>query len=90
MNIEIRDAALEARIQKQLPATGSGGVEEALLRLLAGNPGRTGSLAFARSCVSRIIFYSTKCHSSGLGAPHVAVTCGSGLCVHSNAPPIRN
>jgi hypothetical protein len=34
MNIEIRDAALEARIQKQLQATGSGSVEEWLLRLL--------------------------------------------------------
>jgi hypothetical protein len=34
MNIEIRDAALEARIQKQLQATGSGSIEEVLLRLL--------------------------------------------------------
>lgn len=34
MNIEIRDAALQARIQKQLQATGSGSVEEMLLRLL--------------------------------------------------------
>ena len=34
MNIEIRDAALQARIQKQVEATGSGSVEEALLRLL--------------------------------------------------------
>jgi hypothetical protein len=34
MNIEIRDAALEARLQKQLQTTGSGGVEEVLLRLL--------------------------------------------------------
>ena len=34
MNIEIRDAALEARIQKQLQATGSGSAEEMLLRLL--------------------------------------------------------
>ena len=34
MNIEIRDAALEARIQKQLQATGSGSVEEVLLRFL--------------------------------------------------------
>jgi hypothetical protein len=34
MNIEIRDPALEARIQKQLQATGSGSVEEVLLRLL--------------------------------------------------------
>ena len=32
--LEIHDAALEARIQKQLQATGSAGVEEVLLRLL--------------------------------------------------------
>jgi hypothetical protein len=32
--IQIRDAALEARIQKQLEATGSGSVEELLQRLL--------------------------------------------------------
>jgi len=34
VNIEIRDAALEARIQKPLQATGFGSVEEVLLRLL--------------------------------------------------------
>ncbi len=34
MNIEIRDAALAARIQRQMQATGSGSVEEFLLRLL--------------------------------------------------------
>ena len=34
MNIEIHDAALEARIQKQIEATGSGSVEEVLHRLL--------------------------------------------------------
>ena len=34
MKIEIRDAGLEARIQKQLQATGSGSVEEVLVRLL--------------------------------------------------------
>ena len=34
MNIEIHDAALEARIQKLLQATGSGSIEEVLLRLL--------------------------------------------------------
>jgi len=32
VNIEIHDAALEARIQKQLQATGSGSVEEVSLR----------------------------------------------------------
>jgi hypothetical protein len=34
LNIEIRDAQLEARIRKQLQATGSGSVEEVLHRLL--------------------------------------------------------
>jgi len=34
VNIEIHDAALEARIKKQLRATGSGSVEEVLLHLL--------------------------------------------------------
>lgn len=34
MTIEIRDASLEARIKKQLQATGSSSVEEVLLRLL--------------------------------------------------------
>jgi len=34
VSIEIRDAALEARIRKQIEATGSGSVEEVLLRLL--------------------------------------------------------
>jgi predicted transcriptional regulator len=34
MNIEIRNASLQARIQKQLEATGSSSVEEVLLRLL--------------------------------------------------------
>ena len=34
MKIEIHDAALEARIKKQLRATGSASVEEVLLRLL--------------------------------------------------------
>jgi hypothetical protein len=34
MTIEIRDPSLEARIQKQLQATGSRSVEEVLLRLL--------------------------------------------------------
>jgi predicted transcriptional regulator len=34
MNIEIRDAALQARIQKQIELTGSASVEEVLIRLL--------------------------------------------------------
>jgi predicted transcriptional regulator len=34
MNIEIRDAALQARIQKQMQATGSENPHEVLLRLL--------------------------------------------------------
>jgi predicted transcriptional regulator len=34
MNIEIRNASLQARIQKQLETTGSASVEEVLFRLL--------------------------------------------------------
>jgi hypothetical protein len=34
MTIEIRHASLEARIRRQLQATGSSSVEEVLLRLL--------------------------------------------------------
>jgi hypothetical protein len=34
MNIEIRDTALEVRIQKQIQVTGAASAEEALLRLL--------------------------------------------------------
>ena len=34
MNIEIHDTSLEARIQKQIQATGAASAEEALLRLL--------------------------------------------------------
>jgi len=34
VNFEIQDAAVEARIQKQLQATGSRSIEEVLLRLL--------------------------------------------------------
>ena len=34
MNIEVRGAELQARIQKQMEATGSGSAEELLLRLL--------------------------------------------------------
>jgi hypothetical protein len=38
MTIEIRDASLEARIQKQLQTTASSSVEEVLLRLLLSRP----------------------------------------------------
>ena len=34
MNIEIRNPTIQARLQKQAESTGSGSVEEALLRLL--------------------------------------------------------
>ena len=34
MKIEIHDTTLEARFQRQIHATGSGSVEEALIRLL--------------------------------------------------------
>jgi len=34
LNIEIRDTELEARLKKQIQATGAGSVEEVLVRLL--------------------------------------------------------
>ena len=40
MNIEIRDASLQDRIRKQLAATGSGNVEEVLVRLLETQEGQ--------------------------------------------------
>jgi len=52
MNIEIRDAALEARIQKQLQATGSANVEEVLLRLLETQEERDRWLREVRACMS--------------------------------------
>jgi len=41
MNIEIRDAGLQARNQKLMQATGSGSAEEVLLRLLETRRSRT-------------------------------------------------
>jgi hypothetical protein len=48
MHVEIHDAALEARIQKQIYATGSASAEEALLHLLE-NVGGAGSMAHRQS-----------------------------------------
>jgi hypothetical protein len=50
MTIEIRDTSLEARIRKQLQATGSSSVEEVLLRLLD-TQGEQGPLA-GSTCLS--------------------------------------
>ena len=47
MTIEIRDASLEARIQKQLQATGSSSVEEVLLRLRIHRKNRTAGWKYA-------------------------------------------
>ena len=41
MNIEIRDSTLKARIQKQLEATGTGGMEKLLAHLLETQRSRT-------------------------------------------------
>jgi hypothetical protein len=51
MTIEIRDASLEARIRKQLQATGSSSVEEVLLRLLDTQEEQDRWLA-VRACMS--------------------------------------
>src|SRR5580693_8790713 len=45
MHLEIRDAALQARIENQLVATGCGSLQKVLLRFAA-NTRRAGSLAF--------------------------------------------
>jgi hypothetical protein len=53
MAIEIRDASLEARIQKQLQATGSRSVEEVLIRLLDTQEEQDRWLLEVRACKSR-------------------------------------
>jgi predicted CopG family antitoxin len=52
MTIEIRDASLEARIQKRLQSTGSSSVEEVLLRLLEKQEKRDRRLLEVQPCMS--------------------------------------
>jgi hypothetical protein len=52
VNIEIHDPALEARIQKQLQATGSGSIEEVLRRLLETQEEQDGRLLENRESIN--------------------------------------
>jgi hypothetical protein len=69
MNIEIRDAALEARIKKQLQATGSASVEEVLLRLLETQEEQDRWLAENRETINAKIRRGVEQLDRGQGIP---------------------
>ncbi len=69
MNIEIHDAALEARIRKQLQATGSASVEEMLLRLLETQEEQDRWLAEKRETINAKIGRGIEQLDRGQGIP---------------------
>ena len=69
MNIEIRDAGLEARIRKQLQATGSGSVEEVLLRLLETQEEQNRWLSENREAINSRIRHGIEQLDRGEGIP---------------------
>jgi hypothetical protein len=69
MNIEIRDTALEARIKKQLQATGSASVEEVLLRLLETQEEQDRWLSENREAINAKIRRGISQLDSGQGIP---------------------
>ena len=69
MNIEIHNAALEARIQRQVQATGSARVEEALLRLLETQEEQDRWLADNRDAINTKIQRGMKQLDRGEGVP---------------------
>ncbi len=69
MNIEIHDAALEARIKKQLQATGSASVEEMLLRLLETQEEQDRWLAEKRETINAKIRRGIEQLDRGQGIP---------------------
>jgi len=69
MNIEIRDAALEARIKKQLQATGSASVEEVLVRLLETQEEQDRWLAENRETINAKIRRGVEQLDRGQGIP---------------------
>jgi post-segregation antitoxin (ccd killing protein) len=69
LNIEIRDAQLEARIRKQLQATGSGSVEEVLLRLLETQEEQDRWLAENREAINAKIRHGIEQLDRGEGIP---------------------
>ncbi|HKO04131.1 MAG TPA: hypothetical protein VJW51_05265 [Candidatus Acidoferrales bacterium] len=69
MNIEIRDPALEARIRKQLQATGASNVEELLLRLLETQEEQDRWLALNREAINAEIRQGIEELRRGEGIP---------------------
>lgn len=69
MNIKIDDAALEARIKKQLKATGSGSVEEVLLRLQETKEGQDRWLLENREAINSRIRRGIEQLDRGEGIP---------------------
>jgi post-segregation antitoxin (ccd killing protein) len=69
LNIEIRDAQLEARIRKQLQATGSGSVEEVLHRLLETQEEQDRWLSENREAINAKIRHGIEQLDRGEGIP---------------------
>jgi hypothetical protein len=69
VNIEINDAALQARIRKQLEATGSGSVEELFLRLLETKEEQDRRLAESRDAIDEQIKRGIDQLNRGEGIP---------------------
>ena len=69
MTIEIRDAKLEARLKKQLQATGSSTLEEVLLRLLETQEEQDRWLSENRDAINAIIKRGIEELERGEGIP---------------------
>jgi hypothetical protein len=69
MHIEIHDTALEARIQKQIHATGAASAEEALLRLLETQEEQDRWLLETKSAINAKIRRGINQLDSGEGIP---------------------
>ena len=78
MKIEIHDPGLEARIQKQLQATGSGSVEEVLLRLLETQEEQDRWLLENREAIDTKIKRGIEQLDRGEGIPDVKSSVQSG------------
>jgi DNA-directed RNA polymerase specialized sigma54-like protein len=90
MNIEIRDAALEARIQKQIQATGSASVEEVLLRLLETQEEQDRWLLENRDAINTKIRRSIDQLDRGEGIPEDQLDAYlAKLKAHLNDPALR-
>lgn len=69
MNIEIRNPTLQARLQKQLEATGSGTLEEVLLHLLDTQEGQDNWLTDNRQFINAKIQLGIEQLDRGEGIP---------------------